>query len=409
MRNEESGAIAETDALKVKKLTFWEATMIIVGANIGSGILALAYASRLAGWPILLLWLVIAGFFTTVSMLYVSETTLRTKKNLQLPGLAQKYIGSTGSWIVFLAVVANSMGCMIAYMAGSGKILNAIFGISSQLGSLLFAIPCVLVVWLGLKATGVSEKIISWGMLLLVSIIIVASFLSSKADFGSAMYAHWIYAVPVFNVALFCYIAQYAVPELSRGLRHNARKLAPAVITGMSMTFVFLALVPLAVLVLVGPEKVTEVATIAWGNALGRWALLLANLFALCAMITSYWAVAGAMLTNIVDKFNLKSEWDIRTRIIVVACVAVPPFILAYSGVISFVNAIYMAGTFGGVAMSILPVMMLRSARKHGDVEPEYTNGWIAHPVVQTLLIAIFGAGAIYAIISMLGFLPKGW
>ena len=39
-------------ALKVHKLTFWEAAMIIVGANIGSGILGLAYSarkSRLAG------------------------------------------------------------------------------------------------------------------------------------------------------------------------------------------------------------------------------------------------------------------------------------------------------------------------------------------------------------------------
>lgn len=32
----------------MKKLTFWEAAMIIVGANIGAGILGLAYSSRKA-------------------------------------------------------------------------------------------------------------------------------------------------------------------------------------------------------------------------------------------------------------------------------------------------------------------------------------------------------------------------
>ena len=32
----------EEGALSVKKLTFWEAAMIIVGANIGAGILGLA-------------------------------------------------------------------------------------------------------------------------------------------------------------------------------------------------------------------------------------------------------------------------------------------------------------------------------------------------------------------------------
>ena len=31
-------------------------------------------------------------------------------------------------------------------------------------------------------------------------------------------------------------------------------------------------------------------------------------------------------------------------------------FILAYSGLVSFVDAIYLAGTFGGVIMSVLPV-----------------------------------------------------
>lgn len=50
----------EEGALSVKKLTFWEAAMIIVGANIGAGILGLAYSTRKAGWPILLMWLIAA-------------------------------------------------------------------------------------------------------------------------------------------------------------------------------------------------------------------------------------------------------------------------------------------------------------------------------------------------------------
>jgi len=406
----ESPKQVHSDALVVHNLTFWEAALIIVGANVGSGILGLAYASRLAGWPVLLLWLMIAGFFTTASMMYVAETTLRTERNLQLPGLAEKYVGKLGSWLIFLSVVANSVGCMIAYMAGSGRILNAMFGMSNQMGSLLFAVPSILVVWLGLKATGVAEKIISTGMMLLIGVIIVASFLSGKAELSNVAYTNWIYAVPVFNVALFCYIAQYTVPELSRGLKHDPKKLAPAIATGMAITFVLLALVPLSVLALTGPERVTDVATIAWGNELGRWAFFTANIFALTAMITSYWAVGGSMLTNVVDKFKLRSEWDIKTRIIVVSCVVIPPFIFAYSGLVNFVDAIYFAGTFGGVIMSIIPIMMLRGARKKGDIaNPEWKAGWIAHPIIQFALVTIFCGGAIYAIISMLGFLPAGW
>lgn len=399
----------EEGALKVTKLTLYEAVAIIVGANVGSGILGLAYSSRLAGWPILVLWLAIAGLFTTFSMLYVAESALRTRKPLQLPGLAEKYVGKVGSVLIFISVCANSIGCMVAYTTGSGNILCTLLGLPNWAGSLLFTVPCVLVVWFGLKATGLWEKFMSTGMVALLGIIVIASFLSGKADVSRAMYANWTYAVPLLSSAIFCYIAQYAVPELARGMRHTPKKLPVAIILGMFITGVLLAVVPLAVLSLTGAEEVTQVATLAWGQALGTWALYTANIFALCAMMTSYWAVGGSMLTNIVDMFKLKDEKDTKTRLIAIACTVLPPFILAYAGLVSFVDAIGWAGTFGGVIMSIVPVLMLNNARKKGDIEPEWKCGWYAHPFVQGTIIVIFGLAAIYFICSMIGILPAGW
>lgn len=406
---EEKNLHVEEGALKVTKLTLYEAVAIIVGANVGSGILGLAYSSRLAGWPILVLWLAVAGLFTTFSMLYVAESALRTKKPLQLPGLAEKYVGKVGSVLIFISVCANSIGCMVAYTTGSGNILCTLLGLPNWAGSLLFTVPCVLVVWFGLKATGLWEKFMSTGMVVLLGIIVIASFLSGKADVSRAVYANWTYAVPFLSSAIFCYIAQYAVPELARGMRHTPKKLPVAIILGMFITGVLLAVVPLAVLSLTGAEEVTQVATLAWGQALGTWALYTANIFALCAMMTSYWAVGGSMLTNIVDMFKLKDEKDTKTRLIAIACTVLPPFILAYAGLVSFVDAIGWAGTFGGVIMSIVPVLMLNNARKKGDIEPEWKCGWYAHPAVQGMIIVIFSLAAIYFICSMIGILPAGW
>ena len=406
---EEKNLHVEEGALKVTKLTLYEAVAIIVGANVGSGILGLAYSSRLAGWPILVLWLAVAGLFTTFSMLYVAESALRTKKPLQLPGLAEKYVGKVGSVLIFISVCANSIGCMVAYTTGSGNILCTLLGLPNWAGSLLFTVPCVLVVWFGLKATGLWEKFMSTGMVVLLGIIVIASFLSGKADVSRAVYANWTYAVPLLSSAIFCYIAQYAVPELARGMRHTPKKLPVAIILGMFITGVLLAVVPLAVLSLTGAEEVTQVATLAWGQALGTWALYTANIFALCAMMTSYWAVGGSMLTNIVDMFKLKDEKDTKTRLIAIACTVLPPFILAYAGLVSFVDAIGWAGTFGGVIMSIVPVLMLNNARKQGDIEPEWKCGWYAHPAVQGMIIVIFSLAAIYFICSMIGILPAGW
>lgn len=406
---EEKNLHVEEGALKVTKLTLYEAVAIIVGANVGSGILGLAYSSRLAGWPILVLWLAVAGLFTTFSMLYVAESALRTKKPLQLPGLAEKYVGKVGSVLIFISVCANSIGCMVAYTTGSGNILCTLLVLPNWAGSLLFTVPCVLVVWFGLKATGLWEKFMSTGMVVLLGIIVIASFLSGKADVSRAVYANWTYAVPLLSSAIFCYIAQYAVPELARGMRHTPKKLPVAIILGMFITGVLLAVVPLAVLSLTGAEEVTQVATLAWGQALGTWALYTANIFALCAMMTSYWAVGGSMLTNIVDMFKLKDEKDTKTRLIAIACTVLPPFILAYAGLVSFIDAIGWAGTFGGVIMSIVPVLMLNNARKKGDIEPEWKCGWYAHPAVQGMIIVIFSLAAIYFICSMIGILPAGW
>ena len=399
---EEKNLHVEEGALKVTKLTLYEAVAIIVGANVGSGILGLAYSSRLAGWPILVLWLAVAGLFTTFSMLYVAESALRTKKPLQLPGLAEKYVGKVGSVLIFISVCANSIGCMVAYTTGSGNILCTLLGLPNWAGSLLFTVPCVLVVWFGLKATGLWEKFMSTGMVVLLGIIVIASFLSGKADVSRAVYANWTYAVPLLSSAIFCYIAQYAVPELARGMRHTPKKLPVAIILGMFITGVLLAVVPLAVLSLTGAEEVTQVATLAWGQALGTWALYTANIFALCAMMTSYWAVGGSMLTNIVDMFKLKDEKDTKTRLIAIACTVLPPFILAYAGLVSFVDAIGWAGTFGGVIMSIVPVLMLNNARKKGDIEPEWKCGWYAHPAVQGMIIVIFSLAAILFLLTSL-------
>lgn len=405
------GAAKKEAALKIHRLTFWEATMLVVGSTIGSGVLGLAYASRSAGWPVLLTWLVIAGFFSLVSMLYVVETTMRTKEPMQLSGLAQRYVGKVGSWAIFFSVGATSFCSLIAYTSGCGRILSELFGISVEMGSLLFAVPATVIVWLGLKATGVAEKFLSSGMVVLLILLVGGSFLSANVPVADILYANWKYAVPVFNITVFCYAVQYIVPELSRGLSHRPQQVVPSIAAAFLISLVILAVVPFAVFLILPVEQITEVASIAWGKALGHQIFfIVVNLFAFCAMLTSYWAIAESFLTNMVDRLGFKSETDIKTRAFCLITIAVPPFILAYSGLVSFVNAIFSAGTFGGIIMSIMPVAMLRSARKHGDQDPIWKCcGWISHPIMQGVVIAVFISAGIYALLSICGMLPAAW
>lgn len=400
----------ENGTLEVRRLTFTEAVMLVVGATIGSGVLGLAYASRKAGWPVLLTWLLAAGFLSVASMLYVAETALRTRRPLQLSGLAEKYVGKAGSWLIFFSVGATSFCSLIAYITGCGKILSTFLGLPLEEASLLFSIGATAVVWLGLKVTGAAEKFLGLGMILMLVLLVGASFLRARVPLDEILHAHWSWGIPVFNIAVFCYAVQYIVPELARGFRDRPEKLVPAILGGTGISFLILALVPLAVFLMLPGKEITEVASLSWGRALENPLFyLLVNFFAFCAMLTSFWAIAESFLTNCIERLGFRSERDIRSRALCLAFIVIPPIFLASSGLVGFVSAIFSAGTFGGIIMSVLPVFMLRSARKKGDQEPCWQCGWLAARPIQELVLVVFLASGVYALLSMAGMLPKGW
>jgi amino acid permease len=61
------------------------------------------------------------------------------------------------------------------------------------------------------------------------------------------------------------------------------------------------------------------------------------------------------------------------------------------------------------VILSIMPILMLRSARKNGDIVPAWQCGWIAHPLIQVMVVILYLCSMAYAIASALGWLPGGW
>ncbi len=399
----------EEGALRVEKLTSMEVVGSIVGACIGSGCLSTAYASRFAGWPVLVFWLIVGAILSTCSMAHIVECCYRTKKIMHLPNLAQKYLGGTGRILIFIAVIANSLGCLIAYMSGAGNIITGLLGISRELSVVLFLIPAAGVSWFGLKALGVASKYISVGMIFMLIFLCIASVISANADFSNVTFANWEFMIPIFNVGTFAFFCQYMAPDLARGMAHNPKQLVPSIAKGYAVATVLMMLIPFSVMLITTPDSITQVATLAWGQALGHFAFFVANIFALCALCSSYWVISTSMLTNIVDFFKFRSEWDIKTRLGIVAVITIIPLVMVIGNLIGFVDAIYATGAFAGIIMALLPIFMLKSARKNGDMDPEWTCGWMFHPITQCVMFLTYGITTLYAIGNLLGILPSGW
>ncbi|QMV84858.1 amino acid permease [Corynebacterium hindlerae] len=380
---------------------------LIFGTNIGAGILSLPYAGRNGGFLALFLALFIAGTLTTISMLYVAEVSLRTKRPMQLSGLAEQYLGNWGRWAVFVAIMVNGTGALIAYAAGSGELLNNLIGIPPIAGTLVFFLIGSIIMYKGLEATGVSELLITTAMALIIFILCGWTFIGPGISLSNVWVFNPYFIIPIMNLAVFTFMAQYVVPELARGMeKQHSAQISKAIIAGMVVTGFMLSLVPFAALGLLG-HSVSEVVTLSWGEELGRSAYYMANVFALLAMFTSFMAIGYTTMRNVIDIAHWPQHG--KQRAIAVLITVLIPLFISLAGFGGFVSALSYAGGLAGVIMSIVPVLLLNASRVRGNRDPAWTVGWSSHPLIQWTIILVYGLAGLYSVGTILGIVPAGW
>jgi len=369
-----------------------KAIAMLCGTVIGAGVLGIPFVVAKAGFLVGILSIILLGLAVLVLNLFVGEIVLRTPGNHQLPGYAEKYLGIWGKRVFMFSMIFGIYGALIAYLIGEGSALSTIFGGNPMIYSLCFFTLSSFFVYKGINSISKFEGILVFLVLSLVLIISLLGFFSGKFDFSNLSSEFNLISLFIpYGVVLFSFVGAAAIPEMKECLIRDKDSMKKAIIYG-SLIPIFCYVLFAFVVVGINGLGTTEVATIGLGNVLGSGALILGNLFASLAMLTSFLTLGLAMKEIYMFDYKINKFWSWCLTVFV-------PLIIFLSGASSFIKVIGITGALAGGIDGALIVLMFWKAKLKGGRIPEYDLG--KQKILGTILIGVFILGVIYQLFNL--------
>ncbi len=379
----------------MKESPFLEAVSTLVGTVIGAGVLGMPYLIAKAGLLNGILLILILGIAVTIMYLYYGEVILRTKKIHQLTGYAEKYLGKTGKIVATFSFVISVYGAIIAYIIGAGSTISALLGGQSLVYSVGFLIVGTVLVFIGIKAIEQSEPILM--IFVLVMICLICFFSVGKMQQANFTGFDLDNLLVPYGLVLFALLGTNALPEMREELAGNEKMFRKSIILGMAvpiLLYIVFSTVVVGVVGKTGFEMLSEnsrIATIALIPYIGEHMAVFGNIFAVFAMATSFLAVSLSLKEMFIFDFGLDEKLALGLTFL-------PPTVVAFSGLTSFIQVIDLMGVVVGGITGFLIIFMFWSAKKKGDRKPEYAiSGQKAVGIAILLLLLI---GTVYKLIG---------
>ncbi len=344
------------------ELTFLEATSIIVGHGVGSGILSVPFlASRNTWWDIL--WIVAIAYGINLIMHYmIAELSynnngaqfIKCFENELFTGKFKKI----ATWIAFgllgLSVLVNVAG----FIAGASAVLRNWFGIPDWAGMLIYYAFAALIVFFGMKLVGICEKISVFAMVAVIGILFVATLLSDISALPNTFVAG-TNLLALFSMVSFSLSAVMSVPQVVKGLKGNTSRIRGSIAAGMGINVGLILIVTFMTLFGAGKGITEDGALVDLANHLGGWVAIVGYVFSLLALSTSFWANT----LNLRDIVHEQTRWSIKLSYLVATC---PCLILALVGLQSFVGFTRLASVIQVLTGIGIIISYNRSRKREG-------------------------------------------
>ena len=342
------------------KLTFFEATSIIVGHGVGSGILSVPFLASSTRWSDLL-WIILLVYGINLVMHFMIAELFYNNGGAQFIKCFEKelFVGrmkKAATWFAFgllgFSVVVNVSGII----AGASAVFEAWFGLPSAAGMLLFYVLAASVVYIGMKLVGICEKIAVFSMVGVIGILFIATLISDvsplPASFVSASNLLALYSMVSFSLS-----AVMSVPQVVKGLNGDRNQIMGSIAAGTGINVGLILLITFMTLLGAGSGVTENGALVDLSLQLGGWVSIIGYIFSLLALATSFWANT----LNLRDIVNEQTGWGVKKSWL---AASLPCLVIALIGVESFVGFTRLAGVVQ-VLTGIGIIIAYNRSRKH--------------------------------------------
>ena len=213
------------------------------------------------------------------------------------------------------------------------------------------------VVFMGMKAVGIAN-IGGSLLLIIVAVMSAGTFLHPLNTLYTAPF-HINNLLALYSMVVFATSANQAVIQVVKGLNGDSKRIRKTIFTGFGLSSLFVLVVTLTVLLGTKGAVDKELAYMQLGESIGGWALILAGIFSLFALLTTFWSNTLALRDVVHEQVGTgnRVSWLIAT---------VPCILFAVFGVSSF---IVLTRIMSGVVVLVSIMLVLTYGKSRKKVE----------------------------------------
>jgi tyrosine-specific transport protein len=373
-----------------KELPLYQAVALIVSGTIGAGVLGIPYAVAQVGLLPGIFYIIVLGLLMMGLNLMLGSIAVRTKKSMQLSGLARKYIGRWGEILMTVIFYSMLLGVLLIYIIGEGEALAAILGGMPLFWSMVFFVIATIFLFSGMKTIKTVELVLT--LIILVVVLYIAAWGAPHVEASNFSYINFAALFFPYGVVLFAFHGTNTIPEAHTLLEDRSVTFKHAIIFSGLISMLVYILFAIIVVGITG-QGTTEIASIGLGNAVGKNMILFGNIFAVVAMGTSY------LMTGLALSDSL--HWDYKVpRYLSRLLVSFIPLILFALGVRQFIAVIdFVGGVFVSLEM-LLILLIFWNAKQKGDLP---LGKYRLHHTTWLLIVLLItlSIGAVYSVAQL--------